>query len=87
MCTLDGSFLRRIQNIEKEIKNQEKTINICLDLIEGIHVVIDNETGTNLVSTPPPHIRGRSRKKRKSHKKGKTHKKGKSRRGSTHRKR
>tara|TARA_X000000950_G_C13826618_1_gene624307 strand:- start:215 stop:538 length:324 start_codon:yes stop_codon:yes gene_type:complete len=105
MSISDASYLKRIKNMEKVIGDHEKTINICLDLIEsieeqnkdqekgihacfdlieGIHQVIDNEFGTNLVSTPPPHIRGRSRKKsrskRKSSSKRKSGKKGRTQR-------
>lgn len=75
MCTLDPSFLKKTRDMEAKIKEHEKVIKQCLDLIEGIHVIIDEQTGTNLVSTTPPvHLRGKSRKRKKSHKKKKSSK-------------
>ena len=51
-----------------------------MDIEKSFWDIIDNEFGTNLVSTPPQHLRGRSRKKsrskRKSSSKRKSGKKG-----------
>ena len=81
------SYIRRIERLEETVKHHEDGINSCLDLIEGIHVLLDQKTGTNLTKrATPEHLKmGGSRKKKKTRKKG-SRKKGKSpRKGRTRR--
>lgn len=79
-----SSTVRKIDKLEQKIKKQDDILAVlkhtvkehddnlhrCFDLIEGIHVLLDQETGTNLTYLSPPNIRGKSRERGKSRKKG-----------------
>ena len=64
---------KNINLLEKTSKDHDKNINLCYDLIEGIHILLDQNLGTNLKGTTPPHLKkGKTRKRGKSRKKGKS---------------
>lgn len=87
MSSINKSYVQRLEKLEKQVKHHEDGINNCLDLIEGIHVLLDQKTGTFLTKRKTPeHLRMGRTRKRKSRKKSSKKKKGKSpRRGRTRR--
>jgi hypothetical protein len=77
MSSIDKLSMK-IKDLERTSKVHDENINLCYDLIEGIHILFDQELGTNLKEKTPPHLKGKSRKKGKTRKRGKTQKRRKS---------